>query len=97
MDSAQALDICGKHACGFSGGLPASDPKSAGYARVTQLATDLVQDGLALHFTSGMRLSGIADNLDIAVAIALLSCRRDMAIKHLSALKLFVTFHTLIS
>jgi hypothetical protein len=48
----------------------ASDSKLAGFARVTQLATGSVQDGLALHLPSGMRLSGITvDNLDVAVAI----------------------------
>lgn len=46
------------------------DSKPAGFTRVTQLATGLVQDGLALHLPSGMRLSGItAGNLDVAVAI----------------------------
>ena len=47
---------------------PGSRP--AGFTRVTQLATSSVQDGLALHLPSGMRLSGItAGNLDVAVAI----------------------------
>jgi len=53
--------------CGFC---KQHDSKPAGFARVTQLATGSVQGGLALHFPSGMRLSGItADNLDVAVAI----------------------------
>lgn len=52
--------------------LVASAPESepVGFTRVTQLATSSVQDGLALHLPSGMRLSGItAGNLDVAVAI----------------------------
>ena len=48
----------------------APDSRPAGFTRVTQLATSSVQDGLALHFPNGMRLSGItAGNLDVAVAI----------------------------
>ncbi|MDM7857351.1 IS66 family insertion sequence element accessory protein TnpA [Thiopseudomonas acetoxidans] len=45
----------------------APESKPAGFARVTQLATSSVQDGLALHLPSGMRLSGITGSSHLRV------------------------------
>lgn len=48
----------------------APDSKPAGFTKVTQLVAGSVEDGLALHLPSGIRLSGITTgNLDVAVAI----------------------------